>query len=157
MRSLILLLLIGMSPGLLAQTAQAPDFDVASANGPLNLKQFRGKVVYVDFWASWCVPCRKSFPWLNQMQARYGKSGLKIIAINLDEDSQLAKKFLKQYPAKFTVGFDPSGKSAEAYGLRGMPSSYLIDRHGKLLFSHVGFRSDDRAELEQKIRQALAK
>ncbi len=156
MRKLILLMLLGLSTGLSAQAGQAPDFTVATAAGPLKLSQLRGKVVYVDFWASWCVPCRKSFPWLNEMQARYGNAGLKIIAINLDEDSQLAKAFLKQYPADFTVGFDPKGVSAQAYGLKGMPSSYLIDRNGNLLLSHIGFRSDDRGELELKIRAAMS-
>lgn len=158
MRKLIFLVLLGISSGLVAQTEPAPEFNVASADGKrLSLSQFRGRVVYVDFWASWCGPCRKSFPWLNQMHDRYGKAGLQIIAINLDEDSQLAHAFLKQYPAGFTIGFDPTGDSAEAYGLRGMPSSYLIDRNGKLIFSHIGFRIDDQVELEQKIRRTLSK
>ena len=157
MRKLLCLLLLGISAGLSAQTVHAPDFSVASAVGPIKLSQLRGQVVYVDFWASWCVPCRKSFPWLNEMQARYGKAGLKIIAINLDEDSQQAQAFLQHYPADFTVGFDPKGISAQAYGLKGMPSSYLIDGSGKLLLSHVGFRDDDRVELELKIRQAMSR
>jgi len=156
MRSLMLVLLTGWSFVVLAQADQAPDFSVSSATGQITLNQLRGNVVYLDFWASWCVPCRKSFPWLNEMQRRYGKAGLKVIAINLDEDRQLADKFLATYPAKFTVAYDPKGKSASAYGLKGMPSSYLIDRKGQLLSSHIGFRSDDKAELEQKIRQALS-
>jgi len=158
MRKLIMFwLMIGVSPVLLAQPVPAPEFSVSSTAGQLKLSQQRGKIVYVDFWASWCVPCRKSFPWLNQMQSRYGPAGLKIIAINLDEDTSLAEQFLRQYPAAFTVGFDPKGISAKAYKLRGMPSSYLIDRNGNLLSTHVGFRSDDQMELEQKIRRALGK
>lgn len=157
MRQLIMVLLVSLCFTGLAQAEKAPDFNVPSAMGEISLGKLRGHVVYLDFWASWCVPCRKSFPWLNEMQVRYDKSGLKIIAINLDEERQLADSFLKKYPAKFTVGFDPKGKSASAYGLRGMPSSYLIDRKGQLLSSHIGFRSDDRAALEQKISQALAK
>lgn len=157
MRKLILLVLIGMSVGHLAQAVQAPDFSVQSERGRLTLSQLRGSVVYVDFWASWCTPCRKSFPWLNEMQKRYGNAGLRIVAINLDEDVSLAKEFLTKYPAEFTVGFDPTGQSARVYGLKGMPSSYLIDRSGELIKSHVGFRNEERAELEQHIRQALGK
>jgi len=156
MRHLIAVLLAGLSFAGSGQAAQAPDFSVSTTKGEIALKQFRGNVIYLDFWASWCVPCRKSFPWLNEVQARYGKSGLKVIAINLDEERQLADEFLKKYPATFTVAFDPKGKSAKAYGLRGMPSSYLIDRNGQLLSSHIGFRRTDREELEQKIRQALS-
>ena len=155
MKRLFTSLLLGICLIGTVSAAPAPDFNVASKGGNLSLKQLRGQVVYLDFWASWCVPCRKSFPWLNEMHARYGKAGLKVIAINLDEDRKLAENFLKQVPADFTIGYDPAGKSASAYGLKGMPSSYLIDRNGQLLSSHVGFRSDDRAELERKIRQAL--
>lgn len=152
-----MLMLMAMLSVVEAHAAQAPDFSVPSDRGSISLKGQRGSIVYLDFWASWCVPCRKSFPWLNDMQARYGKAGLKIIAINLDEDKKLAERFLQKIPARFTIGYDPKGKFASAYGLKGMPSSYLIDREGGLLSSHVGFRSNDKAELEKRIRQALKK
>ena len=157
MRKLILLLLLYMAVSLTVYADRAPEFSIAADAGQIKLSQLRGAVVYVDFWASWCVPCRKSFPWLNEMHRRYAKAGLRIIAINLDEDGSLARAFLKQYPAEFSVGFDPAGHSARVYGLQGMPSSYLIDRKGELVYSHVGFRSADRGELERKIRQALGK
>lgn len=157
MNRFLVVLIIALTLINTAQAARAPDFNVSSDRGNVSLKGQRGNVVYLDFWASWCVPCRKSFPWLNEMQARYGKAGLKIIAINLDEDKKLAEQFLHKIPAKFTIGYDPEGKSASTYGLKGMPSSYLIDRKGNLLSSHVGFRRDDKAELENRIRQALKK
>ena len=148
-------MLFSLSLSFMVHAAPAPDFTVSTDKGSISLKQQRGQVVYLDFWASWCVPCRKSFPWLNDMQSKYGKAGLKIIGINLDEDKALATKFLKQTPAKFTVGYDPKGQVAGAYGLKGMPSSYLIDRQGNIISSHIGFRSNEKDKMEQKIRQTL--
>lgn len=157
MRRLIVSLLAGLCLAGVVRADQAPNFSVSSDKGTISLSDLRGSVVYLDFWASWCVPCRKSFPWLNETQARYGRAGLRIIAINLDEDKKLAEQFLEKIPAKFTIGYDPKGQSASAYGLKGMPSSYLIDRNGNLLSAHVGFRSDDKAGLENGIKQALKK
>jgi thiol-disulfide isomerase/thioredoxin len=133
----------------------APEFDLPSADGQVSLSSLRGKVVYVDFWATWCVPCRKSFPWMNEMLERYQDKGLEIVAINLDEDRGNVPRFLEKYPAKFTVLFDPEGESAGKYQVKGMPSSYLIDRKGQLISSHVGFRNEDKEELESQIRAAL--
>jgi uncharacterized protein (TIGR03382 family) len=133
----------------------APGFALNGNDGTLRLEQFRGKLVYLDFWASWCGPCRQSFPWMNQMQARYGQKGLQIIGVNLDARSDDARNFLASNPAQFAIAYDASGTTPRSYGVKGMPSSVLIGADGKVLFEHSGFRAADRALLESRIRSAL--
>ncbi len=123
--------------------------------GALDLAAHRGKVVYVDFWASWCVPCKQSFPWMNTMHRQYGKDGLVIIAVNMDQVRAEANAFLSKYPAEFKVHYDPEGKLAPQFKVRGMPTSALLGRDGKVLLIHEGFKSKDAATLEQAIRDAL--
>lgn len=133
----------------------APVFDLPSAERNVKLAEFGGKFVLLDFWASWCVPCRQSFPWLNQLQARFADRGLQIVAINLDEKREDASAFLSRYPADFMVLFDSKGGSARVYAIKGMPSSVLIGRDGKVIFQHAGFREADKADLELQIKRAL--
>lgn len=137
---------------------EAPALELPAADGRMHqLVQFKGKAVYVDFWASWCGPCRKSFPWMGAMQERYGPEGLVVLAVNLDEERGDAERFLAETPARFTVLFDPQGKSARAWRVKGMPTSYLIGPEGKLRVVHAGFREEHREELEKQIRLALPK
>ncbi|MDY6978885.1 MAG: TlpA disulfide reductase family protein [Pseudomonadota bacterium] len=138
-----------------AASVPAPDFTLSGPQGVLGLQEYRGRVVYLDFWASWCTPCRKSFPWMNALQERYADDGLVVLAVNLDEDTAAARRFLNKYPANFTVAFDPQGNVAERYALKGMPASYLIDRQGNLVMSHTGFRTADTDRLEARIRAQL--
>jgi len=126
-------------------------------SGDIQLSDFKGKVVYLDFWASWCIPCRKSFPWMNDLEKRYGNKGFKVIAVNLDQEQEKAKAFLDKIPANFTVAYDPEGVSATVFKVKGMPSTYLIDRTGKIVFSHIGFREKEIPAMEQKIKQLLKK
>jgi DsbE subfamily thiol:disulfide oxidoreductase len=132
-----------------------PSNPVKTDTQSIDLHSLKGQVVYVDFWASWCGPCRKSFPWLNQMQAKYGAKGFKVIAVNVDNERKLADAFLKEHKAEFTIGYDPSGDLAKAFGVQGMPSSYLIDRQGVIRFSHVGFREKDVGSLEENIQSLI--
>ena len=133
----------------------APAFDLKGVAGQVSLAQYQGKLVYVDFWASWCGPCRQSFPWMNEMQAKYAAQGLQIVGINLDAKNDDARGFLTATPAQFTIAFDPTGTTPKAYGLKGMPSSYLIGRDGKVVFEHMGFNQNDKAELENAIKSQL--
>lgn len=133
----------------------APDFDLPGASGPVKLSALRGKVVYVDFWASWCGPCKQSFPWMNEMQTKYGAQGLTVVGINVDKNRTDAESFLKGTPAKFSVAYDDKGTAPTAYQIKGMPSSYLVDRDGKIIATHAGFRADESAALEGKLRAAL--
>jgi thiol-disulfide isomerase/thioredoxin len=153
--SLFTLLLITFSSTSFAQ--KAPGFTLASDNGKVSLSAYRNKVVYVDFWASWCKPCLKSFSFMNNMEKRYGKKGFKIIAINLDSERSAASSFLKKHPAKFTIAYDPEGVTPNKYKLKVMPTSYLIDRKGNIVNIHKGFKDSQTQKLEKFIVQTLNK
>lgn len=133
-------------------SAPAPDFKLEGQKKQIKLSDYRGQVVYLDFWASWCQPCRKSFTWMNKMQSLYGEEDFKVIAINLDESRQKANKFLQQIPANFDVAFDPRGNTAESYQVKAMPSSYIIDKTGNVIHANLGFRGKDEEKLEAQIR-----
>ncbi len=137
----------------------APQFNLPSLlqNQPVSLNQFSGKVVYVDFWASWCAPCRTSFPLLNKLQQKLKDQGFEVVAINLDEDPANAEKFLKDFSVTFTILRDRNGEWADKYVVESMPTSFIVDRQGVIQNIHHGFTSDDINELEQKIVQLLAK
>ncbi len=138
-------------------TAPAADFTLPTAGGEVALRTLRGKVVLVDFWASWCAPCRQSFPWLNTIAARYAASDFVVVAIDLDKSREPAEKFLREFAPGFTVAFDPAGRSAEAYEVAAMPSSFLVGRDGQLLFAHAGFDPRDASAIESRIQEAIAR
>lgn len=115
----------------------------------------KGKVIYLDFWASWCKPCRKSFPWMNKMQAKYGESGLVVLSVNLDAEKTFATEFLNEVPADFDVLYDPKGVTARKLKVQGMPSSYLIDKNGQFVSAHRGFNDDKKVKYEQEIQALL--
>ena len=135
----------------------APDFSLplATGTGEINLKDLKGQVVYLDFWATWCPPCRKSFPWMNELNERYKKAGLTIIAVGVDKKLDLIKKFIGETNPGFAVAHDPTGTIAKTYKLRAMPSSYLIDREGRLVSTHLGFRTSKIKQLETEIQHLL--
>ena len=136
---------------------KAPGFTLPGQNKTIELSKYKGKVVYLDFWASWCDPCKRSFPWMNELQTLYGEDGFEIIAINLDTSRKDAEEFLKQMPAKFDVAFDKSGKTAEAYNLKAMPSSFLIDRNGRLVHKSLGYRAEEKKIVEKKIQKLVGR
>jgi cytochrome c biogenesis protein CcmG/thiol:disulfide interchange protein DsbE len=143
--------------GAAAEPPAAASFDLPTSTGTVKLEALRDKVVLVDFWASWCGPCRQSFPWLSAMSERYGKDGLVVVAINLDKDRSAAQAFLREFSPPFTVAFDPAGRSAEAFDVRAMPSSFLVSRTGRLVVSHAGFARRDADAFEKQIQAEVGK
>jgi thiol-disulfide isomerase/thioredoxin len=135
------------------ETLQARWLD--SASGPQPLLAGQARLTYVDFWASWCGPCRQSFPWMNEMQAKFAASGLRIVAVNVDAKREDAQRFLERHAAKFSVVFDREGAFAKAVDVKTMPTSMLVDARGKVLHLHQGFEPKDREALEALIAQAL--
>ena len=124
----VLLLALAADAAAVGAGEPAPAFSLPTATGDsVALDRLHGRVVYVDFWASWCGPCRRSFPWMNEMHAKYGPNGLTVIGVNVDKRRPDAERFLQQTPAAFTIVYDSAGKTPEAYAVKGMPSSYLID------------------------------
>ncbi len=133
----------------------APTFSLSSNRGKLDSASLKGMLVYVDFWASWCVPCKQSFPWMNEMQAKYADRGLHVLAINVDARTADAEKFLLQVPAKFQVAFDAEGVTPKQFSVKAMPSSYLVDGEGRIVYTHSGFRESDKNSIEAAIVAAL--
>jgi Thiol-disulfide isomerase and thioredoxins len=122
----------------------------------MSLEMESGQVLLVDFWASWCGPCRASFPWMTDIQEKYKAQGLKIIAINLDQDRQQALDFLTEFKPGFTVLFDAAAELPENFGVIGMPTSFLMDRDGRIRATHVGFHEKNIADYESAITQLLS-
>ena len=114
-----------------------------------------GHVVYLDFWASWCTPCRRSFPWMNEMQKKYGDKNFRVVSVNVDSDPKLAQEFLAKIPADFSVLYDPNGNLASEMKLKGMPSSFIINAKGIVVSAHVGFNDKKKVRYEQEINHLL--
>lgn len=147
-----LLLTTFLSVGAAQAAPVATARDLASVPVVQNAK---GKVVLLDFWASWCVPCRKSFPWMNDLQKKYADQGLTVIAVNVDTEKQLAAEFLQATPVQFRIEYDPQGRLATQLNVAAMPTSFLLDRNGKIVNQHAGFREAQLVAREQEIQRLL--
>lgn len=133
----------------------APEIEGRVVTDAPALRHLRGRVVLLDFWASWCGPCKESFPWMNAMHDKFGAQGLQIIAVNVDRRREDAARFLARTPARFSIAYDPQGQAAAAYAVPAMPSSVLIGADGRVLKVHAGFRAEDTAALEAAIQSAI--
>ena len=123
----------------------AQTFDAHVANG----------ITLVDFWASWCGPCRQSFPWMNELHADLHQRGLQILAVNVDAKRSDAMRFLAETPARFALAFDAPGETPRAYGVRAMPTSFIIDRKGVIAAVHAGFTASRGAAMRREIETIL--
>lgn len=133
---------------------EVPNISITSAEGStVPLMQYQGKIVYLDFWATWCAACQRSLPWMQELQEQYGDAGFQIVAVNVDEDQEEAIKFLGGSYGKLVVGYDPSGSTPEQFGVTAMPSSFLIGRDGKLVSLHSGINENQMREIGEEIQR----
>lgn len=137
------------------QVAPAVSLPQLSGAAEVSLESLRGKVVYVDFWASWCGPCRISFPILDKLQHELGPDGFEVLAINVDEVESDARQFLSDRPVSYLVVRDATGTAPESFGVMGMPTGYLLDRQGVVRVIHQGFRRSDGEQLHTAIVELL--
>lgn len=157
---LVLLCLAGFAGGAsaLESGAQVPDLAAASLDGngrDVRLGSLRGRVVYVDFWASWCVPCRQSMPLLDELYRRFEPRGLTVIGVNKDVAVADAQRFLRRVPVSFPLAEDREDRLARAFSVKAMPSGYLVDRKGVVRHVHRGFTAESGALLASEIESLL--
>jgi len=158
---LILIATLFIGPSFFAYSADlgetAPAFSLKSISGPepVELESQTEKILYIDFWASWCGPCKLSFPSMIKLKELFKDDPFEIIAISVDADSKAAKKFLDSYKINFKVALDSAGVAAEKYALPGMPSSYLLDQDRQVIAKHKGFRKSDFTKIKEEIEEAL--
>jgi len=134
----------------------APNFTLESRDGkPLSLAQYKGQVVMLNFWASWCVPCKQEMPLLDSIQKKYSKLGFTLIGVNVEPDSQAANAVLQKIPVSFPIVYDTESKVSEAYQVSGMPSTVIIDRKGQVRMLHKGYKPGDENEYLDSIRTLI--
>ncbi len=138
--------------------SRAPEIGLRDTAGQMvRLSELRGKVVLVDFWASWCGPCREEVPFLNRLQEQFGDD-LVIVGVNIDRDESNMRSFMRRTPMQFRVVHDSGGERiAERYGPPRMPSSYIIDQRGVVRYVHAGFRASDASEIEAHVRELVGR
>ena len=135
----------------------APGFSLPllSGSGLISLSELEGKTVYIDFWASWCGPCRQSLPLYEVMNESLPQDKFRLVAINLDENRDDALRFLEQHPVSYIVAFDPEGVSASSWGIKAMPSSFLVNPRGEIVKEWIGFHPSHIEEIEDEIRSLI--
>ena len=134
----------------------APDFTLKSIKGEnVRLAELRGDVVMLNFWATWCGPCRQEMPLLEKLSQRYRDLGFTLVGINVEEDASGMEKFLKDVPVSFTILRDGENKVAKQYGVDGMPSTVIIDRNGVVRYIHRGYKPGEEAQYEQQVKQRV--
>jgi hypothetical protein len=152
-----LLLCMGLGQTMAVQVGDdVSDLALSNSKVAQKLADLKGQWVYLDFWASWCGPCRQSFPWMNEMHEKSSIPGLRWVAINVDANKADADRFLSQHPALFGLAFDASGESAKKMGLKVMPTSYLINPKGQVALIHAGFRAEERQDMHDKIASLIS-
>lgn len=136
----------------------APDFTLKSNGGNnLKLSEFRGQVVMINFWATWCGPCRQEMPLLNRIQEKYRKAGFMLLGVNIDDRPEAAQAMARKLGVHFPILFDTEKRVSRLYDVNAMPSTLLIDRDGKLRYFHLGYRPGYETRYESQVRELLKK
>ncbi len=139
-----------------AISGKAPDFTLKSSSGKnLRLSDFRGQVVMINFWASWCGPCRQEMPILDQLYKRYGKLGFTLLGVNVEQDSSKANAYLKDVPVSFPILYDTSNGTSKLYDVNAMPTTILVDRNGNKRFIHHGYKPGYEKDYKKQIKQLI--
>jgi peroxiredoxin len=134
----------------------APSFTLAALTGQqAALSQYKGQVVMVNFWATWCGPCQQEMPLLDQMYRKYKPAGFTLIGVNVDKEAPAVKDLMARKPVSFPILLDPANQVSKAYHVDEMPSSVLIDRKGEIRYIHRGYRPGDENEYQDRIRQLI--
>ncbi len=136
--------------------APAPDFTLENrAGGTVSLSDLRGEVVLLNFWATWCPPCREEMPLLDQIYSRYEALGFTLLGVNVEQDSRLADRFLADVPVSFPILLDPKEQVSQLYRVPAMPTTVIIDRQGTVRYIHHGFRAGDEEKVHNEVRRLL--
>ena len=160
MKIIIIALLLALTLPVFANASQvgtsAPDFSLVDVNGKVvTLKQFRGKVVFLDFWAPWCDPCREELPALDALYKKYSNEGLEIIGIDIDSSEKLVTEFLQKVPVTFTVLIDKKGIIRRGYNFRTLPTAFIIGKDGVIRYVQMGFGKEFLPMYEKQIAELL--
>lgn len=151
-----LLLLTLFGTALMAQAETAPDFTLKSDSGEnLRLAEQRGKVVMINFWASWCGPCREEMPILDALYDRYEKAGFTLFGVNVEQDPQAAQKFLADVGVSFPILFDPESDVSRDYQVNAMPTTVMVDRDGEVRYVNRGYREGDEEKYRKQIKELI--
>ncbi len=155
MKKLIILALLAVAPLTLALTGQGPaaNFTLKSGDGEnIRLSEYRGQVVLINFWASWCGPCRQEMPHLDAIHRKYEPMGFTVFGVNVEQDRSMADKVLRDIPVSFPILYDDSNQVSELYGVDAMPATVLVDRNGEIRYMHRGYKPGYELEYEKQVK-----
>lgn len=161
-KSLFILMMLICAPLLSSQVLakdtkqKAPDFTLKSNSGEnIRLSELRGEIILLNFWASWCGPCRQEMPILDAIHKKYSALGFKVLGVNVDLKSKKAADYLKSTPVDFPVLYDPKGEASALYDVSAMPTTAIIDRDGNIRYLHEGYKPGDEEKYHAKIKALL--
>ena len=136
-----------------SSSGPAPDFSLQSLDGStVRLSDLKGQVVLINFWATWCAPCREEMPLLDAIYQKYNRLGVELLGINVEDDASGAQEYLNETPVTFPILFDPDGRVSKQYQVKAMPSTILVDRQGNVRHIHYGYKPGYENDYQDQIR-----